>query len=113
MLPSDFLVSDQAIVELCDTDAKWGPLLFLRPARHQALTLPRAAMLALIPGVTFGALGSLILELVARSFAQPLVPWYSFPATLIGLYFMVCWLVVAPAWNRRAERLLRLERFRS
>jgi hypothetical protein len=105
-------VSDQAVIELCDSDAKWGPLLFLRPEQNQALSLPRAAMLALLPGVAFGALGTLVLEAAARTLSQPLVPWYSFPATLIGLYFAACLLIVAPAWNRRAERLVRLQRFR-
>jgi hypothetical protein len=54
----------------------------------------------------------LVLDLVAQSFEQPLVPWYSFPVTLVALYFAAASLLVAPAWNRRAERLLRLERYR-
>jgi hypothetical protein len=112
MIPRDFLVSDRVVVAVCDSDAQWGPLLFLRPSRQQRFTLSRCAMLALVFGVVFGVLGALVLDVAARAFEQPLVPWYSFPATLVGLYFAASSLLVAPAWNRRALRLVRLERYR-
>jgi hypothetical protein len=112
MISREPLVPDRAIIELCDSDAKWGPLLFLRPQPDQRLTLFRIAALALIPAALFGALGSLALDLAARTFEQPPVPWYSFPATLLGLYFAACSLLVAPPWNRRAARLARISRYR-
>jgi len=105
------LVPDSLITQLCDSDSQWGPLLFLRPSRDQRVTLLRASLMALIPGLVFGALGTWILNYAAFEFGKPAVPWYSFPITMIGLYFGACWLMVAPAWNRRAERLVRVSRY--
>jgi len=107
------LVPDSFITQLCDSDTQWGPLLFLRPGRDQRFTLLRASLMALIPGLCFGALGAWILNYAAFAFDKPAVPWYSFPITMVGLYFAACSLMVAPAWNRRAERLVRVSRYHS
>lgn len=113
MRPRNPLVPDSFITELCDSDTQWGPLLFLRPGRDQRFTLLRASLMALIPGLAFGALGGFILNLVALEFGKPAVPWYSFPITMVGLYFAACALMVVPAWNRRAARLVRVSRYHS
>lgn len=113
MSPQNPLVPDSFITQLCDSDSKWGPLLFLRPGRQQRVTLVRASLMALVPGLAFGVLGTWILNFAAFEFGQPALPWYSFPVTMIGVYFAACWLMVAPAWNRRAARLVRVSRYDS
>jgi hypothetical protein len=105
------MVPDSFITELCDKDPHWGPLLFLRPGRDRPFTLVRATLTALILGLVFGAVGTGILNYAAFEFGKPAVPWYSFPITMIGLYFAACSLMVAPAWNRRAARLVRVSRY--
>jgi hypothetical protein len=105
------MVPDSFITELCDKDPQWGPLLFLRPGRDQPFTLVRATLTALILGLLFGAVGTWILNYAAFEFGKPALPWYSFPITMIGLYFAACSLMVAPAWNRRAARLVRVSRY--
>jgi hypothetical protein len=107
------LVADSFITQLCDSDSQWGPLLFLRPGRDQRFTILRASLMALIPGLAFGALGAWILNFAALQLGAPEVPWYSFPITMVALYFSACSLMVAPAWNRRAARLVRVSRYHS
>ncbi len=85
--------------------------MFLRPGRDQRFTLVRATLTALILGLVFGAVGSGILNYAAFEFGKPAVPWYSFPITMVGLYFAACSMMVAPAWNRRAARLVRVSRY--
>jgi len=106
-------VSDRFITELCDADRGWGLFLFLRPKPEQRLTVLRTVLMALIPGIALGAFGSMLLELAAVALEQPPVPRLAFPLSLVFLYFVACWSLVAPAWNRRAERLARLQRYRA
>lgn len=105
------LVSDSYIHELCDSDKGWGLFLFLRPKQEQPLTVFRIALIALIPGVALGALGSLLLQIVAQLLGRPPLSWLAFPLTLFVLYFFAVWFLVAPAWNRRVQRTERLRRF--
>jgi hypothetical protein len=105
-------VSDSFITRLCDADKGWGLFLFLRPKQDEPLTLLRTVLMALLPGLALGAFGSMLLELVAIAFNQPPVHRLAFPVSLVALYFFACWFVVAPAWNRRAERLVRVRRYR-
>jgi hypothetical protein len=104
-------VSDTFITELCDADRGWGLFLFLRPKPEQRLTVLRTVLMALIPGIVLGAFGSMLLELAAVALEQPPVPRLAFPLSLVFLYFVACWSLVAPAWNRRAERLARSRRY--
>jgi hypothetical protein len=110
MLPSEPILESR-IIDLCDADHAWGPLLFLRPAKHLPLTLPRTALMAFVPGLAFGMLGSILLALAARALGVPVRSLFVFPLALSAIYFIACSLLVAPAWNRRVERLARLADF--
>jgi hypothetical protein len=106
-------VSDSFITQLCDTDKGWGLFLFLRPRPEDRLTVFRTLMMALLPGLVLGVFGSMLLELAAVALEQSPVPRLAFPVGLVLLYFFACWCVIAPAWNRRADRLARTQRFRA
>lgn len=105
MRQNDFSPSDTLITDFCDSDSKWGPLLFLRPARSERLDMRRCVALAILPGAAFGLLGSNLLGAVATLLGRPVFPIYLFPFTLSAFYFLLCRLVLAPAWNRRANLL--------
>lgn len=98
--PADTLYTDY-----CDNDAKWGPFLFLRPARSQRLATWRCALLALLPGVPLGLVGSIIYRMLALHLGRPWLPVYVFPTLLSGFYFLVGRVFLAPPWNRRAAKL--------
>src|SRR4051812_18822432 len=110
MLPHQPILENR-IIALCDADDAWGPLLFLRPSKHRPLTLPRTALMAFVPGLAFGMLGSILLALAARALEVPVRPLYAFPLALSVIYFVACPLLVAPAWNRRVALLARLADF--
>lgn len=108
MTPPEGLFDD-ALTTFCDHDDKWGPVLFLRPRRDQELGFGRTLLLAGLPGVCLGLLGSILLLLVCRAVGKDAPPVYAFPLALTGVYFAVCRLTIAPAWNRRAQRMSRPE----
>ncbi len=97
--------ADQLFTRVVDTDAQWGPLLFLRPAPHQQFGLTRLFAIAVLIGGAFGLAGSIVLALMARAAQRPPLPIYVFPLVLTAVYFCVCQLSIVPAWNRRALRL--------
>jgi hypothetical protein len=101
----DYTPTDALITDYCDTDSKWGPLLFLRPARSEALTVVRCAMLALLPGVFLGLIGSILFRLLTWGLGRPALSVAAFPIVLTTAYFFVCRFLLAPAWNRRAKLL--------
>lgn len=95
------------INDISDRDEQWGPLLFLRPARHTPIGWLRTSALALLLGGLFGSAGSVVLALLARGLGRPLPPVYVMPAVLTAVYFVVCRVTVAAAWNHRARRLVK------
>lgn len=105
MRPQDYTPSDAIITDYCDTDSKWGPLLFLRPARSERFTLPRCVLLATLPGVLLGLVGSIVFRLFTLVLERPGLPVGVFPFVLTMAYFFILRFVVAPSWNRRATLL--------
>ncbi len=99
---------DSVINDISDKDEQWGPLLFLRPLRHETMGFLRVFGLALLLGGLFGMMGSVVLALTARAFYRPIPPVYVMPGALTLVYFVVCRFTVAAAWNRRARRLAKL-----
>jgi hypothetical protein len=93
--------------DLSDQDGSWGPLLFMRPPRHAPIGFFRSWALALLLGGVFGMLGNIVLALAARGLGRPIPPVYLMPAGLVLVYFLVCRLTVAAAWNRRARQLVK------
>jgi hypothetical protein len=107
MLPNDVFPSDRVFTDFCDRDANWGPLLFLRPAREARISAARTGLGALILGLPYGLLATILLSLLARAVAQPAPSLAHFPLLLTLGYWLVAQLTLARAWNRRAERLAR------
>lgn len=101
---------DRLFNDYCDVDAKWGPLLFLRPARHERFGLRRALVMSVLLGSLFGLAGNVVMAMVGHALHRPVASPYVFPAVLTAAYFALTCLTFAPAWNRRAARLARRPR---
>ena len=100
--------ADDRLNELNDRDEMWGPLLFLRPERHHALTAIRALFISALLGGFFGMLGNVMLGLMLPLGEQHNRPsvWLM-PALLTAMYFVCGQLSLVAAWNRRARLLSR------
>jgi hypothetical protein len=107
MLPNDILPDDDVFNDFCDRDSNWGPLLFLRPLRRERMSPVRTALGALLLGLPYGLLATIVLTLCARLFSRPLPSVVQFPLFLSLGYWLVAQFTLARAWNRRAERLAR------
>lgn len=101
---------DRVLNDYCDVDAKWGPLLFLRPARHERFGVRRTLAMSVLLGSLFGLAGNLALLVAAQALHRPPASPYAFPAALTVAYFLIASFTFAPAWNRRAARLARRPR---
>src|SRR5262245_16778922 len=99
--------ADDKLNQLNDRDDMWGPLLFLRPARHQVLTPTRALVISGALGTFYGMLGNVVLGLLARTGAGYKPSVVMMPALLTAMYFVCGQLSLVAAWNRRARLLLR------
>lgn len=100
--------ADDRLNELNDRDDMWGPLLFLRPQRHQVLTASRALLVSALLGGFFGMLGNVMLGLMLSAAQQSHRPsvWLM-PGVLTAMYFVCGQLSLVAAWNRRARLLTR------
>lgn len=107
MLDHDPSTTDQFFTDYCDAEGNWGPLLVFRPRREETLSVVRVLAMSLLLGVSFGLLGDVLLLLAARVLDKTPSSPFSLPAVLTLAYFVVGQLTIAPAWNRRAERLRR------
>lgn len=113
MLSDNQTFPDHVFNDFCDNDSNWGPLLFLRPERSEAIGTLRMAVGAVLLGLPFGLFGSILFALYSRVTGQEALTLMYFPLVLIVLYGIVARLTVVRAWNRRAERLARLAPFTS
>lgn len=107
MTPNDVPEADRFFIDYCDAEANWGPLLFLRPARHERLSLARTLGMSLLLGSLFGVIGNVLLLVAAHVLHKPCVSPLAFPVVLTVAYFVATRVTIAPAWNRRAARLTR------
>jgi hypothetical protein len=99
--------ADDRLNELNDRDDMWGPLLFLRPQRHQVLTLGRVLLISGLLGGFFGMLGNVILGLLQHMGAGYRPAIWAMPGLLTAMYFVCGQLSLFAAWNRRARLLSR------
>ena len=97
---------DERLNELSDRDAFWGPLLSFRPAQNRRLSGWRALALSCAAGGFYGMLLNLALALICRR-SHHLPPVHAVPLVLTFTYFVGFQLTLAPAWNRRAQLLVR------
>lgn len=110
MIPNDVL-PEESLIDFCDRDSNWGPLLFLRPERNERMGLARTAGGALLLGLPLGLFATILLTVLARVFERPAPSLAYFPLVLTVAYAIVGHFTLARAWNRRAERMARLARF--
>ena len=93
---------EKTVNERSDDDASWWPFLWMRPKKHEPLSVARLAMLALLYGIPSGAVAALALVLSGARTSAPLAVLL-FPL----IFFSIGSAVIAPMWNRRAVRLQR------
>ena len=99
--------ADDRLNQLNDRDEMWGPLLFLRPARHQVMTPARVLVISSLLGLFYGMLGNVVLGLLARAGATGKPSALLMPLLLTSMYFVCAELSLVAAWNRRARLLSR------
>jgi hypothetical protein len=107
MLSSNPLPFDDLLIDFCDRDSNWGPLLFLRPDRKERMNQQRTVAGAVLLGVPLGLFGSILLSLFARLVEQRAPALMYFPVVLTLGYWCVARFTLARAWNLRAARLAR------
>jgi hypothetical protein len=107
MLSTNPLPFDDQLIDFCDQDSNWGPLLFLRPDRKQRMNGARTVFGAVLLGAPLGLLGSICMSLFARLVSQPAPALMYFPLVLTIGYWCVAQVTLVRAWNRRATRLAR------
>jgi hypothetical protein len=107
MLSTNPLPFEDQLIDFCDQDSNWGPLLFLRPDRKQRMNGVRTVFGAVLLGAPLGLLGSILMSLFARLVSQPAPALMYFPLVLTIGYWCVAQVTLARAWNRRALRLAR------
>jgi hypothetical protein len=93
---------EETINEISDRDWSWWPFLWLRPEKHAQLSLARIVSLA----VLYGLPCSVLMGVATSVLRTPSTPELLFTAFAFPLLFLFSGSVlVAPMWNRRAERL--------
>jgi hypothetical protein len=100
--------ADERLNDLNDADDMWGPLLFLRPERHQRIAPGRSLVICAALGAFYGMLGNVVLALLLRnsgSSGKPSV--LLMPLVLTAVYFVCAQVSVVAAWNRRATQVSR------
>jgi hypothetical protein len=107
MITSNPLPFDDQLIDFCDRDSNWGPLLFLRPERKARMGKSRTVAGAVLLGVPLGLLGSILMSLFALVVSQPAPGLLYFPVVLTLGYWGVAQVTLARAWNLRAARLAR------
>lgn len=93
---------EEAVNEVSDRDWSWWPFIWLRPEKHVALSLSRVVVLSLLYGVP----SSLLMAVGVGAFRALTVPELVQTAASFPVVFLFMGsLVIAPMWNRRADRL--------
>jgi hypothetical protein len=93
---------EQAVNEISDRDGSWWPFLWLRPEKQAHLSLRRTVGLAILYGLPSSALMSIALSML-RPLAAAELATVAFAFPMLCLFFGS--VVIAPMWNRRADRL--------
>lgn len=99
--------ADDRLNQLNDRDDMWGPLLFLRPARHQVMSPARVLTISALLGGFYGMLGNVVIALLARVGSAGKPSPLMLPVLLTAMYFVCAELSLVAAWNRRARLMSR------
>jgi hypothetical protein len=93
---------EEVVNDVSDRDWSWWPFLWLRPEKHAHLSLVRVMSLSVLYGVPSSVLVGWGITLHRAASVQELL----FAGAAFPLLFLFTGSVlVAPMWNRRAERL--------
>jgi hypothetical protein len=93
---------EEVVNDFSDRDWSWWPFLWLRPERDAHLSLGRIVSLSVLYGVP----SSVLMGFGASLMRTPSVSELVFTAVVFPLLFLFTGsVVVAPMWNRRADRL--------
>ena len=93
---------EEVVNEVSDRDWSWWPFIWLRPEKHVDLSLARVVAISVLYGVP----SSLLMALAVSVFRRPPVAELAQTVALFPLLFLfVGSVVIAPMWNRRADRL--------
>lgn len=102
--------ADRLLVDLADRDATWGPLLFLRPKPVECFGTGRIVAVAALIGGFQGMAVNLGMALAGKLMSHAvLMPVYMMPLLTTAIIAVALRVSFVAAWNRRAERLARLE----
>jgi hypothetical protein len=93
--------------ELCDADALWGPLLFLRPSQDEKFTHLRLLTVVVPFSACYGMCAALMLHFVQRLFGGALPPFFALPLGMMVTAFVCGEVTFLPAWNERARLMSR------
>jgi hypothetical protein len=93
---------EAAVNEVSDTDWSWWPFLWLRPEKQERLAFWRIASIAMLYGLPVSALVEVGIKLqYAATLPELAATGLFFPL----LFVILGSVLVAPMWNRRADRL--------
>ncbi len=93
---------EDVVNEVSDRDWSWWPFLWLRPEKREHLSLGRSLTLSVLYGVPC----SVLMGFGTSVLRTPSLPELLFTAAAFPLLFLFTGSVlVAPMWNRRADRL--------
>ena len=93
---------EDAINEVSDRNWSWWPFLWLRPEQDARLTLTTITALSVLYGVP----SSLLMGFGITLQRTPSMVELGFTAAAFPLVFLfIGSVIVAPMWNRRADRL--------
>jgi hypothetical protein len=95
--------------EVCDADALWGPLLFLRPAQDRKFTRLRLLVVVSLFGSFYGSCGACMLGLLHKLMHVAVPPAAVLPLALSATAYLCGELTFLRAWNERARLMLRRE----
>ena len=99
---------EEVVNEVSDRDWSWWPFLWLRPKQDAHLSLGRMMSLSVLYGVPSSILMGFGITLQRTpSMAELMFTGAAFPL----LFLFTGSVVVAPMWNRRADRLLARVRY--
>jgi hypothetical protein len=99
--------ADRILIDLADSDALWGPLLFLRPEPCEYLGVGRIFLASVIVGGVQGMAANIGMAFAHRLTGNAPPPAHLLPMVLTLALAAVLQLSIGRAWNRRADRLAR------
>lgn len=99
--------ADDRLNQINDRDDMWGPLVFLRPERHQVMSPARVLLISGLLGAFYGMLGNVVIGLLSQGGVGYRPSPFVMPALLTGMYFVCAQLSLVAAWNRRARLMSR------